>query len=750
MLLRLLISTLCLSASAADLALLPNVIANRVADAQDAQVPDRVHLDGMVGARMQANDARLLGIDVDRLLEGYRKRPGRQSWDGEHIGKWLHAATLSWANTGDARLRTKLAQAVESLIACQEDDGYLGTYTADDRWTEWDVWAHKYNLIGLLTYIRYTGDRTPLSCCTRMADLLCATFGDRRLDIVDGWHQGMAPTSVLEPMVWIYQLTGDERYRDFCVYILRAWESDNGPRIVSRLIEGRGVREVGNAKAYEMLSCLNGLLEWHRVTGDVTFRHAAENAWQDIVANHRYITGASSVREFFIADGLPETDNVGETCVTVTWLQFNAHLLRLTGEARYAHEIERLLYNQLPGAQRPDGAAWGYYVQMRGVKPYSASLDGHCCLSSGPRGFALIPSFALTTDPEGVVVNMHEAGEARLRLTDGTSVRLAIAGRYPAGEQIVATIGLDAPRAFVVKMRIPDWCNASALQVGDANGPVSTDARGYVAIARTWGNGDRIILSLPATPRIVRGDRLQAGRIAVCCGPFVLATDTALQAGPGASLVGVDLAPLDVAAERAPAGHADWKWAQVFRIKTSHGTRLLAPFATAGADGASTYRVWLQTATVGDLLADGFDSRSRQGNLKGSILDGECVVTWNGEAADQDWYDVVLAAPRRIGRIEFRHGRNFPDGGWFDTTGGKPIVQARATADAPWTTVGTLDTYPTTSATNPGGLVADATFGCVFATPITAVGIRVSGKPATGYKPQQAFSSCAGLRAWEQ
>ena len=43
---------------------------------------------------------RLLAVDENRLLEGFRKRPGRQTWDGEHVGKWLHAATLAWVNTG--------------------------------------------------------------------------------------------------------------------------------------------------------------------------------------------------------------------------------------------------------------------------------------------------------------------------------------------------------------------------------------------------------------------------------------------------------------------------------------------------------------------------------------------------------------------------------------------------------------------------------------------------------------------------
>ena len=119
-----------------------------VADKQDFQIPDRVQLSGWLGTRIAANETnRLVKIDTDRLLEGYRKRPGRQSWDGEHVGKWLHAAKLD-------------ATATE-LCKCQLADGYLGTYLDKDRWTEWDVWAHKYNLIGLITYIRYTGNTAP-------------------------------------------------------------------------------------------------------------------------------------------------------------------------------------------------------------------------------------------------------------------------------------------------------------------------------------------------------------------------------------------------------------------------------------------------------------------------------------------------------------------------------------------------------------------------------------------------------------
>jgi len=518
---------------------LPDKVACAVADRQDSQVPDRVRLTGWVGLRVDGNAAnRLENIDTERLLEGYRRRPGRQSWDGEHVGKWLHAATLAWVNTGAPALRAKLDHTVIELAKCQLPDGYLGTYLDKDRWTHWDVWAHKYNLIGLLTYMRYTGNLEPLSTCRRMADLLCSTFGDNpgQRDLVTaGHHAGMAPTSVLEPMVLLYRFTGEPRYLDFCKYILRSWEQPNGPHIVSRLLELKRVDKVGNAKAYEMLSCLNGLLEYYRtVGGDRRLLDACLNAWQDIVDKRLYLTGAASYREHFHDDhDLPNINNVGETCVTVTWLQFNAQLLRLTGEARFAEQLERVVLNQLLGAQRPDCAAWGYYVQMEGTKPYSATLDGHCCLSSGPRGVALVPTFAVTTDTDGAVINLYDAGAAWLTLRDGTPLTLTIETRYPADGRIRITVEPAAPRQFPVKLRLPTWSRDTSITPPAGK---RTGQDGYAVLRRTWKPGDVIELKLNVEPRVVVGDHLNLGKAAVLYGPLVLAADESLLPDPNLTL----------------------------------------------------------------------------------------------------------------------------------------------------------------------------------------------------------------------
>lgn len=746
-------------------------IAPKVADRQDQQVPDRVHLGGWLGMRIDANSAnRMAKVDTDRLLEGFRHRPGRQAWDGEHVGKWLHAATLAWANASDATLRdalrAKLRETVRELCKCQLDDGYLGTYVDTDRWTEWDVWAHKYNLLGLITYVRLTGDTEPLATCYKMGDLLCATFGDengKRDILTAGHHVGMAPTSVLEPMVLLYRLTGEPRYLDFCRYLVRSWERPGGPQIVSRLRAGQGVDTVGNGKAYEMLSCLNGALELYRTTGDAELIDACRRAWQDIVDHRLYPTGAASYCEMFSKDNdFPNSNNVGETCVTVTWLQFNAQLLRVTGEARFAEQIERVALNQLLGAQQPDGAAWGYYVQMEGKKPYTSTLDGQCCLSSGPRGVALLPTLAVTTDADGAVVNLLEAATANLTLRDGSPLSLTIETGYPSDGRVRVIVRSAPKREVSIKLRVPAWSSRS--QITPEGATVGDD--GYRVLRRVWNAGDAIELNLTLEPRIVLGTHNNLGKAALWYGPLVLAADESLLGDPAATLNGMmlpgsDLRAIDMTPEPATAASKTWPGALVFRIRAAQrgSDRSLAArlvtFADAGSSG-SRYRVWLPIAGLpnANVLLDGEESRSRPGNEHGSIIDGDVlslVNTYESKPAAEDWFAVTLRSPATVRRVTFVHGRNYHDGGWFDTSNGKPRVQVRRASDAEWETVGELSDYPATTARSGEHdrlTWSNRQFTLLLDKPIAAVAVRVIGVPSCGDNAKQAFASCAELQAF--
>lgn len=594
---------------------MPEVVKPAVADVQSPAAFDAVKLTGFLGERMVANEkARLLTLDEDLLLDPFRKRPGPQAWAGEHVGKWLHAATMAWVNTDDPQLRAKLDRVASELMKTQLPDGYLGTYLPKDYWTNWDVWVHKYDLMGLLTYYRYTGDEPALEACKRIGDLLCNTFGQDKRDIIKaGEHVGMAPTSVLEPMVLLYRQTGDAKYLEFCRYILWAWDQPHGPKVLSTLAAGKGVNEVANNKAYEMLSDLVGVCELYRTTGDKELLPPVIHAWEDIVAKRLYITGSASQGEHFRGDYVLPNDakpHLMETCVTVTWIQLNAQLLRLTGDPRYADQIERTAYNHLAGAQLPSGEKWCYYTALEGQKPYTAEIN--CCASSGPRGMALLPSVACTTDADGVVVNFYEPGTASLVLADGRKVRVELDTRYPVGDKVTLRLHPEKAGAFVLKLRVPQWSPKTTVAGGGVTGAdthtvVPTELAGpaaYRSLKQSWKDGDTITVQFEMPLQVTPGQHSNQGKVVVTRGPLILAADESTNPERKPILgVAIPAEPANPQVQFEPAAAEVELFSVLVPACTGEGGHTptllkMVPFANVGNDG-SAYGVWFPQAEPG-------------------------------------------------------------------------------------------------------------------------------------------------------
>ena len=178
------------------------------------------------------------------------------------------------------------------------------------------------------------------------------------------------------------------------------------------------------------------------------------------------------------------------------------------------------------------------------------------------------------------------------------------------------------------------------------------------------------------------------------------------------------------------------------------------PFYAAGATG-KRYCVWMQTPDTLkmqriSLFSQGTATRSREGNRTGDIRNpapGVFVVTFDGAKQEQDWYAIRLDSPVTVNEIRFTQGGLFHDGGWFDTSDGKPRIQVQKEPDGPWIDLATLAEYPSTTAANPGGLREGEKFHVVF-PPVRIYGVRVIGRPACGDNPSQSFSSCEGLEGF--
>jgi hypothetical protein len=297
------------------------------------------------------------------------------------------------------------------------------------------------------------------------------------------------------------------------------------------------------------------------------------------------------------------------------------------------------------------------------------------------------------------------------------------------------------------------------------------ETAGYWTVTRDWKPGDRIELRFKLEPRVVLGNHKNEGKVAVLYGPLVLAADEALlgdteRSLSGVSMAGASIPALGVTPEPAPDATKSWPGAQVFKVNAiarrgmgdlKAGAPLqvrLIPFADAGGAGTS-YKVWLPlglASSSGNVLRDGHESRSRTGNVVGSINDEDLesfVVTFDNQSRTEDWFAVALDQPEQVSRVTFAHGQTFHDGGWFDASAGKPRLQVKASKDALWETIGELTNYPATTATGSADLKGGERFTCQLAKPVKVFAIRVLGKPACGDNPQQAFSSCAELQAFD-
>jgi DUF1680 family protein len=563
-----------------------------------------IDLGGYLNKRLDANlIERLLNIDEKGILECYYNRPGKQTWIGEYPGKYLHAAARVWQYSKDAALKTQMDRIVDILIACQNEDGYLGTYLPKDYWTDWDVWAHKYNILGLLSYYSVTGYQPALETSKKMGDLLCRTFGEGQRNIVESsGHVGMASTSVLEPMTYLYRYTGEKKYLDFCHYIIKAYNSPKGPKIITTLTTIGKVDKTANAKAYEMTSNLTGIVKLYQLTGDKTLLIAADKAWKDIATYKLYITGTASEHEYYRKDfDLPASNdvNMGEGCVTTTWLQFCQALYNLTGDPKYINEIEKTIYNHLFAAENPQTGCVSYYTALQGIKPFRCTIDAHCCLASVPRGIAAIPELAFTKSTNnGFNINIYSSGKftEKIKTKDGkeVAVECLLQTEFPANGIINITVNPAIKTAFRLALRVPVWCNNFKATV---NGKILKGIPGtYLNIDEVWDKNSILKVSFNLKTQVLDGGKSYPNSIAIKAGPQVLAIDQLLNS----TIKNLDEikigTPVTTSASKVllPKG---WVGSQVFKTKASYKGKqidlILVPFADAGQTGGEV-RVWIK------------------------------------------------------------------------------------------------------------------------------------------------------------
>ncbi|QDE36654.1 glycoside hydrolase family 127 protein [Microbacterium foliorum] len=514
-------------------------------------------------------------------------------------------------------------EAVRLLAAVQEEDGYLDSYYqgphAGERFTDLPQGHEMYKLGHLIQAAvawAHAGRTDLLEISLRYVDLVHSTFGAGGRDDIDGHPE------IETALVELSRLTGDDRHRQLAKRMLDlrgyrtigegqfggAYYQDYTPVKQSREATGHAVRQ---------LYLLAGAADVELDEADAGYRESLDALWTSVHEHKMYVTGGLGSRHRGESFGdpyeLPADRAYSETCAAIANLHWNWRMLLLDGDARYADEIERGLYNAIAVSTSVDGTSYFYSnpLQLRSGHTHeedapSTRLDWYfcaCCPPNLARLLSSITGYLLTETDEAVQFHLYAAG--RYEIGDGVIAKVTTS--FPWDETI--TISFDSPTTRETHLRVPAWATGATLAVNDEEArPVEA---GYVRV----GSGvTAVTLVLPVAPVFERAhpwvDGVR-GTLALRRGPVyycieeadledgILLEDVVIPANPTAVDAGYDAAlaapALTIAGGRRRSTEAQLYSADAATATVELGDVRAIPYFRWANRAPGAMRVWVPT-----------------------------------------------------------------------------------------------------------------------------------------------------------
>lgn len=407
-------------------------------------------------------------------------------WQGEFWGKWIISAVRVCEYSRDAELKAFIRRGVHTLIAMQEPSGYLGTYrdpmnvfAADPEKTKpvlgwpcnwnWNIWCRKYTLWALLEAWRLLEEPEILAAAEKLARHLIRTLRENGIRLgATGTFAGIPSGSILKPILILYRATKDGEFLRFAEEIADDWSRNDGlcPNLIANALSGKPVHEWYPepkewAKAYEMMSCFDGILELYRITRTPALLESAKRFHSILKKNELNKLFSVGFNDIF-ANGAGYLNAISEPCDVIHWMRFCHELFLLTDDKTYLDDFELAFYNPFLAAVYRDGK-WG----ARGVRSHGCHLTvfeqagmkhNHCCVNNLPRGFMNMAQTAATRSAGTVSVNFYTEFE-----WEDNGSKLMVSGDYLAYGDV--RIEWEAAAETTLRFRIPGWATSAELSV---------------------------------------------------------------------------------------------------------------------------------------------------------------------------------------------------------------------------------------------------------------------------------------------
>ena len=498
---------------------------------------------GFWGTRLQVNREVTLEHQYEQIeetgrIDNFRRASGKEKGEFEglffndsDVYKWLEAASYSLGTHPDRRLEGKVDRLIKDITGAQGKDGYLDTYFALEKKERFANLRDKHELYcaghlfeAAVAHHRATGRTSLLNVATRFADFICQTFGP-------GKRRGTPGHEEIElALMKLYWLTGKRRYLVLASFFIDErgkgfaggdeYHQDHLPFTAQQEIVGHAVRAV---------YLMSGAADVYRETKDQALMETLERLWHNMTEKKMYLTGGIGSRHKGEAFGnnyeLSDDRAYAETCAAIGNIFWNHRMLQLTGEAKYADIMERVLYNGFLSGISLNGKTYFYQnpLQSDGTHRRKSWFKCACCPANIARLLSSLGGYFYSISREGLWVHLYGESKVTANILKERKVILTQATNYPWSGEINIEVSPDTETCFTLFLRIPAWCKKAEVSVNGEYVKKLVRLGSYLPIRRAWRKGDEVQLNLSMSVDFLEKHPHSGsnGRLAISRGPLI-------------------------------------------------------------------------------------------------------------------------------------------------------------------------------------------------------------------------------------
>ena len=479
------------------------------------------------------------------------------------VAKWLEAVGFSLAAYPDEELEKTADEVIEIIEKAQCEDGYLDTYfileKPDMRWKNLceghELYTAGHLMEAAVAYYYGTGKRKLLDVATRLADLICQTFGPEEHKM----HGYPGHPEVEVGLIKLYYATGNRSYLDMAKYFVDIrgvgenyflkemnepdyepvfpdfhdydllYAQSHLPVREQKKAEGHAVRAV------YLYSAMADLAKEYQDDG---LLEACRTLWNNMVNRRMYITGgigSSGLLERFTTDyDLPNDCNYSESCASIGLAMFGNRMASITKDASYMDVVERALYNTVLAGIALDGKSFFYVnplevwpdncmprTSREHVKPVRQKWFGvACCPPNIARTLASMGQYIYGRDEECIYLNLFISNDAVINVGE-KEIKVSMETKFPYENVCRVSVSNVPEDGIKIAIRKPDYASDYQVAVDGRKAEIEV-LKGYVYLELKEDSDIQIFFEAPA--RFVRANplvRADSGKIALMRGPLV-------------------------------------------------------------------------------------------------------------------------------------------------------------------------------------------------------------------------------------